>query len=602
MMRCSLTEIKLIKAWLVLVLSAFLFFPSLLPAETKSIVARVDKNELTLEDYVLLSLSVQGTREAPKLPDMPAFKVQSRGSSSQVSIVNGQMSSTIEYSYLLYPLETGVFTIGPFSLEIGKSKVTSNSIQLRVGKTPAADASARDVFVTAEVDNDRPYVHQQIVYSFKFFRAVKIANAGLTDVPSFEGFIKEDLGKEKEYQKIINGRQFVVTEIKYALFPTKTGVIEISPSILQCSMVVQKRGGRRSPFGSSIFDDTFFGFSETVPKVLRTQPLTVRVQPLPSADKPSGFDNLVGYFDLTSELSSETVEQGASVTLTLRVSGPGNLKGVRDIAVGRLQNFKVYDDKPVFTPGIINGQAGGELVIKKALVPMVPGKLKIPEISLNYFNPETASYERAVTGPYVMDVRPSKEKETLRSVEGASRSSLKQDVEILAEDILPIHTGVHALDPVKRPLVGQLDVLFLTAPVILYITILLLKARYGNKEADALRSRKKKAYTVFKRNLADASRKLKSDDPSFFQLLQKALKAYMGDRFGVPGQALTAKEMQALLAGTSLPEDLSIHVNDIMLLCDAGQFGSGAYSLQDKEKAFRRLKETVTRIHKQLRS
>ena len=586
---------------LVLVLSAFMFPPSELFAEAKSVVARVDKNEVTLEDYIVLRLSVRGTREAPTLPDMPDFKVLSRGSSSQVSIVNGRMSSTVEYNYLLYPRKTGSFTIGPFFLKDGKTRINSNTIRLQVRKTPASNSSPRDVFVTATVDNDHPYVHEQIIYSFRFFRAVKITNAGLRERPSFAGFIKEDLGKEREYQKVINGRQFVVTEIKYALFPTKTGVIEISPSVLQCSVVVQKRGRQRSPFGGSIFDDTFFGFSETVPKVLRTKPVVVRVQPLPAADRPAGFKNLVGCFALTSDLSSEKVEQGASVTLTLRVSGTGNLQSVRNIDVGRLQNFKVYDDKPVFTPGMTGGRAGGEVVIKKALVPLVPGKLKIPEISLAYFNPDTGRYEKTVTGPYVMDVAPADEQETLRSVEGGNRFPLKQDIKILGKDILPIHTGVDALEQARRPRVSLWAMLFIVAPVVLFIMVLLLKAGYVNKEAEAQKSRRKNAYKVFRRNFSRAVRKLKSDDPSFFQLLQKALKAYMGDRFGVPGQALTAKEMAALLSGVAIPAEVSAHIKEIMLLCDSGQFGSESYTLQEKEKAAARLRQTVTLIHKQMK-
>jgi len=49
-------------------------------------------------------------------------------------------------------------------------------------------------------------------------------------------------------------------------------------------------------------------------------------------------------------------------------------------STGSLQNFKVYDDKPVFEPKILNNKAGGSLVIKKALVPLVEGNLQIPRI------------------------------------------------------------------------------------------------------------------------------------------------------------------------------------------------------------------------------
>ena len=335
------------KIVLMLVFLTALLQPCSLLAGEVSVSARVDKNDITLDDYILLRLSVKGTRDKPNLPEMPAFNGQSRGSSSQVSIVNGQMSSTIEYNYLLYPKRTGSFTIGSFYLNDKGRRVKSNEIRINVKKSSSSDSPSKDVFVVAEVDNERPYVNGQIVYVFKFFRAVKIADASLTDTPSFEGFIKEDLGKESQYQTIINGRQYVVTEIKYALFPTKSGVFEISSSTLKCSLVVQKRRNRNQ-FNNSFFDDSIFGYSETVPKVLRTDPVKVMVQPLPVAGKPEGFKGLVGNFGMISSLSSKKVEKGESVTLTINVSGTGNLKNNQNIEVSGLQNFKVYDDKPVF--------------------------------------------------------------------------------------------------------------------------------------------------------------------------------------------------------------------------------------------------------------
>jgi hypothetical protein len=48
---------------------------------------------------------------------MPAFEATRQGSSSRVQIINGQMSSSVDYSYLLYPKQEGVFTVGPATLD-----------------------------------------------------------------------------------------------------------------------------------------------------------------------------------------------------------------------------------------------------------------------------------------------------------------------------------------------------------------------------------------------------------------------------------------------------------------------------------------------------
>ena len=586
------------KIFSMLVLLIVLMQPCSLFAEDVSVTASVDKNDLTLDDYILLRLSVKGTRDKPDFSEIPDFNVQSRGSSSQVSIVNGQMSSTIEYNYLLYPNKAGSFIIGPFYLKDKGRGVKSNKIRISVTKASSSDSPSKDLFVVAEVDNERPYVYEQIVYVFKFFRAVKITDASLTGRPAFEGFIKEELGKENQYQKIINGRQYVVTEIKYALFPTKTGVLEISPSTLKCSLVVQKRRSRNR-FNNSFFDDSFFGYSETVPKVLRTDPVKVMVQALPVTGKPAGFKGLVGSFELTSSLSAIKVEKGESVTLTINVSGTGNLKNNQNVAIGSLQNFKVYDDKPVFESKIINGKAGGSLVIKKALVPLVEGKLQIPLISVTYFNPVSRRYEKAVTGPYAMDVQPVKDTEKVELVEGVRTIVDKQDVKILGKDILPIHTGLNSLTNAKTKALSVLILFFV--PIFIFLTAFMFKVKVGNKEEGAALAKRKNAQKVFKKKISLASKIIKDDGHTFCQLAQKALKDFIGDVFMVSGSALTAKEMHEMLISDGIQADTADAVNRIMIFCDSGQFGSKGHTLEEKEEILDLLKKSVSLINKRLK-
>ena len=78
-----------------------------------TLTATVDKTEATLQDQILLTLSVEGTQstESPKLPSTQAFDFISRGSSTRMQIINGQVSSSVDYNYLLLPKKTGTFEI-----------------------------------------------------------------------------------------------------------------------------------------------------------------------------------------------------------------------------------------------------------------------------------------------------------------------------------------------------------------------------------------------------------------------------------------------------------------------------------------------------------
>jgi hypothetical protein len=589
---------KRIFALIIGILLFSMFLPWQVCASDVSVVATVDKTEATMEDYILLKINVKGARKEPSLPKMPEFSVQSRGSSSQVRIVNGQVSSSIEYSYMLYPRKEGVFTIGPFFVHHKGKRIESNRITVQILKSRASEKSSRDIFVTAEVDNKSPHLYEQIIYRFKFFRRVKVANARLTESPSFEGFITENLGKEREYQKVINGLTYVVTEIKQALFPTKTGVLEISPSTLQCGVVVKKRRRRRG-----FFDDPFFGFSETVPKALRTAPITVMVKPLPASGKPENYKNLVGNFTLTSHLSTNKLEVGESATLTLTLSGTGNLKNYQTINITGLQNFKVYDDKPAFEPKVFAGKVGGKLTIKKALVPLTEGNLQIPPVTVSYFHPSSGIYKTAKTGPHTIRVFPATEKEKFHIVEALEKTGTKQEVKILGRDILPIHTSLDALSSRKIKPVSEVTVVWFLLPVFGFLFSFMAKRVKERNEEDKGLARAKSAYKNFRRTLPAIHKALKKDELLFYQVAPKALKNFIGDKLNIAGSALTPAELEKRVTGARgmVQEEVVSELKQLLEFFDSGQFGFKKHSLEEKEAVFISMKKLVKQLNKKIK-
>ena len=81
----------------------------------------------------------------------------------------------------------------------------------------------------------------------------------------------------KSYNKIINGLQYHVGELSLALFPLKKGQYEIPSSIIELDLIhsTQNRSSR-DPFSQ------FFGRrTRAEHKVLRSQPLSIEVLPLP---------------------------------------------------------------------------------------------------------------------------------------------------------------------------------------------------------------------------------------------------------------------------------------------------------------------------------
>ncbi len=563
---------------------AVLLFAAPLPAEDVSVTATVDKTEATMEDTIVLRVSVKGARSEPQVGRIPGFSVTSRGSSSQVSIVNGRMSASVEYTYLLYPQKQGTYTIGPFYVENDGSRIESNRISVTVAKGSSASGPSRDVFITAAVSNEKPYLYEQIVYTLSFYRKVKVANAGLTETPSFEGFLAEEAEKEKQYEKVINGQNFVVTEIRQVLFPIKTGVHEIEPAALQCDVVVGRRRTRRG-----LFDDPFFGFAETVPKRLRTSPITVMVQQLPESGKPQGFSNLVGDFSLSAEIGTTKLHVGDSATLTVTLSGAGNLKNQQDIDLAIPDNFKAYDDKPVFAPSVHDGMAGGTLTIKKAIVPLVPGTLKIPAFSVPYFHPSSGTYRTASAGPFILEALPAEEKEQLQIVAPA-QAPAKEKIKIIGRDILPIHTSLNKLSRRAISPFSFMSLSLLLAPPLiftaLYVSVLLHKRRQG--EVAALKSRT--AYKSFKKNLSDIEKNMTDSGADYYKNASRAFKNFIRDRFSAPVAEPTVRDLDRLLADAGVSCEERSRVSRIMHFFDEGQFGVVDHALEEKQAIVEEMK------------
>jgi hypothetical protein len=586
----------------ILILSIIVLCNAAVTAAVASIAITADKNQATLEDVISLTISVEGARGEPVLPAMPAFEATRQGSSSRVQIINGQMSSSVDYSYLLYPKQEGAFTIGPATLDYKGSKFTSNTINITIGKAAArpAEASDKEVFVTAAVDNKNPYVNQQIVYTLKFYRRVRVANARLTESPSFEGFITEQLEKEKEYQTVVSGRQFMVTEIKQALFPAQAGTLTITPSTLQCDVVVrrQRRGGG---FNDPFFDDSFFGFSQTEPKILRTSPIEVTVKPLPEEGKPRDYANLVGEFRAAAEISKKKLEVGESATLTLTLTGTGNLKSSQDMKIENLEGFKVYDDKPSFEQQVTGGQVGGTLVIKKALVPLKEGTLQIPAIALSYFNPQSGKYETARTEPQALEVLPAQEKEKLQVAEAEKSGTAKQEIKIIGKDILPIHTSVDVLSPVTlNPFTWVTALLFLS-PILGFGIGFVLKHQKEKIAADTGLIRSKAAYKNLNRKLSLVKKSITHDDVSFYRDAGKAVKEFIGNKLNLSGGALTPEEIEQRLTDVRVAHATIEEFKNIIEMLEAAQFAFKNYPREEREAMLSSLQKVAKEIDKKMR-
>jgi hypothetical protein len=512
------------------------------------VTASVDKQELTLEDSVNFSIVVEGTQSAPppELPPLDSFKVRNRGSSSSIQIINGDRSSSTTYNFILFPKETGTFTIGPATVDIDGKKHRTAPITLVVKEASTASDTSREVFAEMVVSNKKPYVQEQITVALRIYHRVEIRNLK-TDI-EFPGFREEVLKGPVQNSRIVNGIRYLSYEIPTALFPLRPGKAEIPASIVEFDQVDRSRGGRLDrfdPFGQgSIFNN----FGRLQHKMLRTKPITLDIQPLPRKNRPENFSNLVGDFMISAQLSRAEVEVGDTTTLTVTVAGQGN---IQDLSLPSPQwgdDFKAYEDQSEYRPTTGARTVSGEKVYTYALVPMKTGRLQVPAIPLNYFDPTKGDYVSIQTQALPLTASPGKGDSKLKIVESGSDTTGKSgdSIQKIGEDILPIHTGPEIFESQNFTTgSGMLYGIGLLLPAGLFLIYSGVYKRQQRLKYDIAFSRSHGAYKQALKKLRDLSPD--SDPREIARELSLIVREYLGNILNLQGTAITSTEVEEKL-------------------------------------------------------
>ena len=288
-----LNKIKtsLIVLFLILGTTALTFAQA--PADV-NVTASLNRDTIGLDEQAVLTVEVSGTEQNlpnPQMPTLSMFEVYSQGRTSSVSIVNGQVSSTVTYRYLMLPTKSGTFPVDNIAVVHKNRRYKADRLEITVlDKGVAApqelEQSATDdqgqtknYFLEAVVDKKNPYVNEQVTLTLKLYLGVKYYGSPELTEPTTTGFWTEILGNKTPYYQKLNNRTYKVVERKYALFPTQTGELTIGRAAVRLTVATQSRSRMRR----SLFDD-FFGQGEEV--TIRSQSININVKPLPEQGLP----------------------------------------------------------------------------------------------------------------------------------------------------------------------------------------------------------------------------------------------------------------------------------------------------------------------------
>ena len=278
----------------------------------------------------------------------------------------------------------------------------------------------------------------------------------------------------------------------------------------------------------------------------------------------------MGQFDIQGKVDQTGLKAGESATLTVKISGIGNIMDadLPDIQLDR-NAFKVYDDNPVETIRLTENGYEGFKIFKKAIVPVIPGNYRIDPIELNYFDVVQKSYQSVSTQPVELRVIPSEEmhQASIPVTPGAlQKNRLKQEVSLVNQDILEIKEGLMVLKNYQE-ISPLLFVIFLSIPAVLFSGVKLF-VRMSNRKISVEKLMEKKA-----RYHLSLARKTEDDDQTFLGHLYASLVALVLSKGKKKGEAVTLDEARTILEEANIEKARIGQVTALFETIEAVRFG-----------------------------
>jgi hypothetical protein len=555
--------------------------------------------------------------------------------SSSVQIVNGSVSRTTKntYTFALQAAQEGSFRIGSASLTVKGNKVTSEPFEIKVIPDDGSNASSsgyssgggnssqgrssqntndpqvsgKDLFLKVIPSKRSAYVGEQIVLNYRLYTKVPVSSLSVEKAPSYAGFWTKDItdnngGSLRQSYETVNGVEYTTAEIqKVIVVPQRAGSLNLDPMTIECVAQIRTQNNSRQsndPF-DIFFNDPFFNRNITnVRKELSCSNLTIDVKNLPDNGKPASFAGAVGNYNFKSDIDKTQLRTNEAFTLTLTVSGTGNIELLQMPEPTFPPDFEVYD--PKITTSTSNG-ANGMSGTKKAeylVIPRRAGNFDLASIAFSYFNPSNGTYTTLQSDAYSIQVEKGAGGE---GGEGSIYASNQEGIKYLGSDIRHIMTGDPRLKPVHSAFFATIPYfIILLAMLLVFIILLAVSKKREELKQDNAANRNRKADKVARGRLKNANQYLNTkDQDKFYVEMSQALWGYIADKLGIERSKLSMDTVSEAMRGKNVPDDLTQQFVDTLNSCEFARFAPG--NAEEKmDDLYRRGIEVITKAEKVL--
>ncbi len=366
------------------------------PVRAAEVSAELDRSSAVVGETLTLTLKTTDTDQSLDTDLSPLtadFDVLDQRTQTQMSIVDGKQSTDVRLVVTLEPKHAGDLVIPALDFPGARSR------PLHVHVSPAPQpkpGEPKPIFIELSVKPAKGpyYVHSQVELSVRIFYQTNLTEAAINPPAPKQAQVR--LLDEVPYQAQRNGAEYRVLERRYAVFPERSGPLEIPPMQLTGRVIERP--------SNSLWQPTVRGRRVRV----ESKPLTLDIKPRPAA------------------FTGKAWLPARSLSLSEQISDPGKLHVGEPVtrtiimdAVGLEDNMleephwpdvpdtRIYPDQP---QGITrdNGEwVLGHKEFRYAIVPEKPGELVLPEIKVDWWDTTSNRQRTAVVPAHRVEVLPS---------------------------------------------------------------------------------------------------------------------------------------------------------------------------------------------------
>ena len=506
-----------------------MLFTTSVQSQDVQVEAIVTPRQIQLNERATLELKISGNTlmkhiGAPQFNFLPDFLAVPLHSKTTPHLVDKKIAVKMAWVYELIPQKIGEIVLSDIRFSYQGIPYLAKPGTIIVGAVDTYQNTSTGGIhkVQAEVNNQKPHFNEAIIYRFRYLYTTILPTLEppTTLLPDFTGFLVEKLPDEKGSAVVMRGKTYQVQEYVRRLYPQKTGQILITSAQLKLPI----KGN---------------------PKTLKTKPIPLNVQPLPEVGRPTNFMGAVGEYNITAQVDRNKLEVRKALTLTLEISGVGNIKTVTPPKISPINGFRVE------TPIHVKGDADNRITYTYVLIPLKGGILQIPAIEFAYFSPVKNSYQVTKTNPIPITVLPN-----------------PTDI-VDTESDFPLWT-----------------LWLLLIPILAGITIvgyLLYRAKLkSGKASTAPDTQMPPAEQAFSALQSLKTGKTGANTTSFGEALTRILHQYLCEWQSMPYRQLNIAEVQEICQGKDVSTSILNELIDILTKCDYHRFAPVPLSTDER--------------------